>query len=214
MSERFLFWSMKNNAKWKKMCYNTNKRYVLGEFAMSDKMSKEARFEEIYRMYQNDVYKISLYYVKDAHTAQDISQKVFYQFYLHFENVDVQKIKPYLIRAARNLSYNWNRDHAHEVNGEHVDVVGDKETLTQSVEADFVEGERKKETEVFVGNIMESLRRENETWYEVMNLIFCMEKSHDEVARELGITKDVLYSKLYRAKKWILKHYKEEYEKL
>lgn len=181
---------------------------------MDKRKSKEARFEEIYRTYQNDVYRISLYYVKDVHTAQDISQKVFYQFYLHFENVAENKIKPYLIRSTRNISYNWIRDHAYEVNGEHVDVVGDKETLLKSVEEDFVVGEEKREAKLLVGHIMEGLREENESWYHVMNLIFCMEKSHDEVARELGITKDVLYSKLYRAKKWIQKHFNEEYHKL
>ena len=45
-------------------------------------------------------------------------------------------------------------------------------------------------------------------------LIYIMGKSHDEVARELGISRDVLYSKLYRAKKWIQRHFEDEYLKL
>lgn len=181
---------------------------------MEYKESKEEKFEEIYRTFQNDVYKISLYYTKDVHTAQDISQKVFYQFYLHFEDVNPERVQAYLIRAARNLSYNWLRDTKREVNGEHLDVVADEEALRQSVEDDYVKVETKQEAKVLIGNIMEGLRQENESWYEIVNLIFCMEKPHDEVAKELGITRDVLYSKLYRAKKWIQKNFKEEYLKL
>jgi len=58
------------------------------------------------------------------------------------------------------------------------------------------------------------LRKENESWYQIVNLIFCLEKPHDVVAKELGISKDVLYSKLYRAKKWIRKNFEDEYKNL
>lgn len=181
---------------------------------MQYKTRKEEKFEEIYRTFQNDVYKISLYYTKDADAAQDISQKVFYQFYLHFENVNPDSVRAYLIRSARNLSYNWLRDGKHELRNEYIDNIPEEDLPLYSAEDEYVRKEQESETKAFVGNIMESLREENESWYEVINSIFCMEKSHEEVAEELGITKDVLYSKLYRAKKWIRKNFADEYWKM
>ena len=45
---------------------------------MQENRTKEEIFEEIYQIYQHDVYKISLYYTKDEYIAQDIAQKAFY----------------------------------------------------------------------------------------------------------------------------------------
>ena len=51
---------------------------------MQRNTAKEEKFEEIYRTYQNDVFKVSLYYTKDEYISQDIAQKAFYKLFLHF----------------------------------------------------------------------------------------------------------------------------------
>lgn len=181
---------------------------------MEHNKTKEEKFEEIYRTFQNDVYRISLYYTKDSHTAQDISQKVFYQFYLHFENVNIGSVRAYLIRSARNLSFNWIRDRKREVHGEYLDVIPEEDVPHYSSEDEYIKEEQERETKEFVGILMERLREENESWYNIVNLIYCMEKPHDEVAKELGMTREVLYNKLYRAKKWLRKKFEDEYKKL
>ena len=181
---------------------------------MEYKRIKEEKFDRIYRTYQYDVYKISLYYTKDSHIAQDISQKVFYQFYLHFDNVNPDSVRAYLIRSARNLSYNWLRDMKREVNGEYLDVLPEEDVPHYSTEDEYIRDERNREEKEFVRRLMEVLREENESWYNIVNLVFCLEKSHDEVAKELGMTREVLYNKLYRAKKWLRKKFEDEYKKL
>lgn len=181
---------------------------------MEYKRIKEERFERIYRAYQNDVYKISLYYTKDEHTAQDISQKVFYQFYLHMDGVNSDSIRTYLIRSARNLSYNWLRDMKRQVHGDYLDVVAEEDVPQYSTEDDYIRDEQERERKEFIAMLLERLREENESWYNVVNLIYCLEKPHDTVAKELGMTREVLYNKLYRAKKWLRKKYEDEYKKL
>lgn len=181
---------------------------------MEYRQIKEEKFDEIYRTFQNDVYKISLYFTKDEHTAQDISQKVFYQFYLHFDNVNPNTVRAYLIRSARNLSYNWLRDTKRIVGGELLDTIPEEHVPQYSTEDEYIKEEQIQETKVFVQAILERLREENESWYQIINLIYCLEKPHDEVARELGMSRDVLYNKLYRAKKWIRKHFETEYRNL
>lgn len=176
--------------------------------------TKEERFDAIYRAYQNDVYKISLYYTKDAYAAEDIAQQVFYKFYQHFENVNPERIRAYLLRSARNYSYNWLRDSKREVQGEFLENIPEEKQLQQGVEERYMWIERHKENRALANKIMERLRQENESWYDIITLIYCLEKSHEEVCDELDITRDVLYSKIYRAKRWIQKTYEEEYKSL
>ena len=54
------------------------------------------------------------------------------------------------------------------------------------------------------------LQEENKMWHDIIECIYFLEMPHDEVARLLDITKSVLYSKLYRAKKWFAKRYREK----
>ena len=177
-------------------------------------MIKDEKFNRIYRTYQNDVFKISLYYTKDEYISQDITQKVFYQFFLHLDNVKKDSIRAYLIRSARNLSYNWLRDTKREVNGDLLDIIPEENVPQYSTEDEYIRDEEERERKVFVAMLMERLREENESWYDVVNLVFCMEKPHDLAAKELGITREVLYNRLYRAKKWLRKKFEDEYNKL
>jgi len=175
---------------------------------------KKEKFEELYRTYQNLVYRVSLHYTKDTYAAEDVTQKVFYQFYTHFDNVNPDCVKAYLARSARNLALNYLRDRKREVHGDYLDVIGEEEAPLRSAEEIYISGENRRKKKEFVDSILERLREENESWYQIVNLIFCLEKPHDEVAKELGITRDVLYSKLYRAKKWMHKKFEQEFKDL
>lgn len=178
---------------------------------MQQKSTKEKEFERIYQLYKNDVYKISLYYTRDEYIAEDVTQKVFFKFYLHSNNVNPDCIKSYLLRAARNLSYNWIRDTKRETDGEYLDNVPEENLPLYSAEDEYFKEQKQQSAEEFLIYVLEALREENESWYEILNLICCLEKSHDEAAEELGISKEVLYSKYYRAKRWIRKKFEKEY---
>ena len=83
-----------------------------------------------------------------------------------------------------------------------------------SAEDEYIREEKEQERKQFASEILHKVWEENESWYDILNLIYCLEKSHDEAARELGMSRDVLYNKLYRAKRWLRKHYEQEYNKL
>lgn len=177
---------------------------------MQRNVTKEEKFDEIYRTYQSDVFKISLYYTNDEYIAQDITQKAFYKLYLHIDNVNLDSVRSYLLRSARNLSFNWLRDRKHE-QGDYIDNIPEESAILLSAEDEYVEDEKQKERQEFASKILHEVWEENESWYDILNLVYCLEKSHDEAARELGISRDVLYSKLYRAKRWLRKHFEDEY---
>ncbi len=181
---------------------------------MSCDRRKEEEFEKLYQQYRNDVYKISLYYTKNEQEAQDITQKVFFALYLRMDKIQTEYVKAYLITAAKNLSYNWLRDTKKEREGESVDTLTDTSILVESAEESYLLDENESEKKAFWAELMQQLYVENEMWYHILKSIYCLGMSHEDTAEVLGISKGVLYSKLYRAKKWIAKHYKEKYKEL
>ena len=173
---------------------------------------KEERFEELYQKYRNDVYKASLSITKNEQESQDITQKVFFAFYLRMDKIQIQKAYEYLTRAAKNMSYNWLRDTKKEREGEDAEESLDVQLHMESAEAICLSQEERYENRLILAEIMQELYIENEMWFEVVYSIYCLDMSHDDVAEMLGITKSVLYSKLYRAKQWIARRYKEKYK--
>lgn len=195
------------------MCYNNIRILGLEGFGMQKDTTKEEKFEEIYRIYENEVFKISRYYTNDEYTAHDITQKAFCKLFQHFDNVNLDCVRAYLLRTARNLSFNWLRDMKHE-QGDYIDNIPEESAILHSAEDEYILDESAQERKQFASEILHRVREENESWYDILHLIYIMDKSHDEVARELGMSRDVLYSKLYRAKKWIQRHFEDEYLKL
>lgn len=165
------------------------------------------KFETIYRECKDDIYRVCLFYTKDVNVAQEMAQQTFFNFYKHIDQVDVKRVRGYLIRTARNLCFNYARDKKYE------ELHEDSASIV-SVEEIFFRNEQKKQKELLSKSILERLKAENEDWYIAVNLLYCLGKPHDVVADEMGISKDALYSLVYRAKKWIRKTYEEKYDEI
>lgn len=71
-----------------------------------DKVIKWERYEQIYRTYANDVYKVCLYYSQDKQKASDDTERVFVEFYDEFEDVESDQFFALLIRKAKSLAVN------------------------------------------------------------------------------------------------------------
>ena len=172
------------------------------------------KMEKIYRDYESDVYRVCLFFLKDKQAAFDVSQQVFFKFYQHIDEAEIKSVRGYLVRMARNMSFNYLRDTKYEEAKCSIETIGEEAALVLSVEELFF-GKEKTRQEIELGrNILERLRIHNENWYTAMNLVFCLGKSHEVVADEMGISSEALYSMLYRARKWIYKNYIAEYNEI
>ena len=67
----------------------------------------EEKLEELMQLYTQDLLRMSYYYTKSIHTAQDIVQEVFIRFYHKKVNLVNQDIKPYLMRMVINQSKDY-----------------------------------------------------------------------------------------------------------
>lgn len=169
------------------------------------------KMEQIYRAYEDDVYKVCLFFTKDEDVAYDITQQTFYTLYQHIDEADIQSFQGYLVRTARNKCFNYMRDRKHEELVESLETIPEKKLTVISVEEAYQRKEEEKRDNELGKDILECVRRENEQWHTALTLLFCLGKPNDVVADEMGISREALYSMVYRAKRWIRKNYMQKY---
>ncbi|WP_031513017.1 sigma-70 family RNA polymerase sigma factor [Desulfofalx alkaliphila] len=70
---------------------------------------EQGNLESIYKYYLNDVYRYLLQLCKHPQTAEDLTQETFYRAYLYLDSYQGEKVKPWLLRVARNAFIDWYR---------------------------------------------------------------------------------------------------------
>lgn len=180
---------------------------------MKSRFEREALFDEIYRKYESVVYNVAMSLLQDEDAASDVVQEAFWRFHERMDDICDTSVRAYLIVSVRNLSYNYVRDEKHEVQSENVEIEAVKaEIPSESAEETYFCGERRKMKIQLGAEIFEALREKNEGWYEIMYLAYVENMSYDEIAVKLGLTKDGLYCRVYRAKEWIQRKYGYRFE--
>lgn len=182
---------------------------------MKHKSTKEESFDSIYESYAVDVYHACLYLTSDESLAEEMTQQAFVNFYESKEEVKPECVRAYLIRAARNLIFNYYRHAKYETLEEKDDDETTKrEPATASLEEDYIRDFCKELEAELSADILADLKEHHDGWYQIMHMMFYEEKSHDTIAAELGITKEILYSRLHRAKLWIRKKYETRFQNI
>lgn len=171
---------------------------------------KQVRFDVIYRENQLDMYKVALYFTQQEQAAREITQKAFYNLFLHFEDVNPKAMRAYVARSIRNMSYNWTRDNKIAKEGNIEDYYED--LMIESLEEVVIRREEMRVAYELASHIMSELYSKNERWYDTVILVYYLGISQEQVAKDQGVEKDVISSRLYRAKKWIRQNYREEYD--
>ncbi len=175
---------------------------------MRFKSTREENLDRIYRAYAKDVYHACFYLTKDEGLSQEMVQQAFLNFYEKNVEVKPECERAYLIQTARNLIYNYFRHTKFEVyQSDESDEKFFMDSTTECLEDEYLERELRASRKELSEEILATVKAHNEEWYHILYDMFFLEKHHDDIAEELGITKEVLYSRLYRAKVWIRKNY-------
>lgn len=168
-------------------------------------------FEAVYRECRDDVYRTAFLITRSPETAEDIAQETFVRYFVCCRQNPPASPGSWLMVVARNLAYNHLRHVGYE------SLYPDEGWLDRPVrgtEEIFFENMWRREKLEYTGRILAAVRARNRKWYDAMICAYCMEMPRQEVADCMGITLDALMSVLSRAKKWIRKHYREEYEQI
>lgn len=178
----------------------------------SDKEIRES-FDRIYREYRLDIYRTALNYAKNADAAHEATQMAFYKLYLEFERVEEETVKGLLITIVKRIILNQQRSAKHLATGEFLDVLDEKASAI-TLEDAYIEAESRAEKKDLCTSILDHLRCENPAWHDALIQVYYLEKPQAQVAKEMNVSLQVLHSRLYRAKRWIKKNYKEEYDEI
>lgn len=127
------------------------------------------------------------------------------------DNVNMQSVNSWLLITTKHMALNYKRDYARETL---IDELLYDNEVGDSLETCYItEFDRTKRKEL-ADEIYLRLFEENKRWYDAIMAVYLLEKPQKEVAREMGISLEVLHSMLYRAKKWIRKNYEKRYRYL
>ena len=189
---------------------------------MKCKSTKDERFDSIYRSCALDVYHACLHFTNDDNLAEEVTQQAFVNFYERLDKMgpdwEPQHLKAYLIHSAKNLACNYYRSANREVpdideeDAEDAPRLARPGEIVESAEDSYFREREKALAKKLSDDILADLKESHESWYDVFHMMYYSDKTHDEISEELGITKDVLYSRLHRAKRWIHKNYKEKFD--
>lgn len=171
----------------------------------------EEKFDSIYRSYSDDVYKVCLYYSRDYDVAEDLTQQTFMKFYHHIDSVEMENVRAYLVRTARNLYCNYYRDTKRRAEIEST-LENQSEMVVESPEEMYFRKVHKEDEAQLSNKILGDLHEKHENWYELFNGMYMENKSGEEMSAELGVSEDVIYSRIYRAKRWVRKRYEKMFK--
>lgn len=173
---------------------------------------RRARFDVIYRENHHDMYKVALYYTQQEQAAIEITQKAFYKLFLHLEDVDPNSLRAYMGRMIRNMTYNWTRDNKIAKEGNIEDYYED--LMIESLEEIIIRKEEQQIAYDLAFDILSGLYAKNQRWYEAVLLVYYLEIPQEQIAKDQGVEKDVISSRLYRAKQWIRQNYRAQYDEI
>ncbi len=183
---------------------------------MEVKSIGKADFDTIYNENADRIYRIAVKYTGKHHIAEELMQSVFLKLYVNMDNVEVEAARAWLILTTKYMALNYNRDHNREYPVEEL-AYNAKSYYSGSLEdpADlFLEKIKERQYISLKEDIFDALYKKNPRWYEAVTITYVLGKPQKEVAKNMGITVEVLHSMLYRAKQWIRDNYAEEYAHL
>lgn len=175
----------------------------------------KARFQALYLNKKNLVFRAAVYYTKDRAAAEDFMQAAFLKLFIHMEDMkDEQHAEYWLLRTVKNLAINHQKKYWREEFAEDIIRISDLHKYSISIEEEMLTNQYNEIFIEFREKIFRDLLDVNENWYQAITMLYCMEKPYDEVAAELNVNTDALYSMVYRAKKWIKRTHGAKYLEL
>lgn len=65
---------------------------------------KEQLYESIYQKYSDDIYRLSLYILRNEEMAKNVTQQVFFSFYESFDKIAENDYYSYLLGKTKQLT--------------------------------------------------------------------------------------------------------------
>lgn len=164
----------------------------------------EHAFRLLVEKYRNDVFRTIFAVLRDQKESEDATQEVFIKIYTSLPNYENQGFKTWITRIAVNHAIDVKR----KQNRRSEEVVGDlvqNELFSpvDNVEHKVIVREKKQKVHDKLDELPENYR-------DVIYGYYIAEKSYQQMAIEQNVQVKTIEMKLYRARNWMKKHWKED----
>lgn len=164
-------------------------------------------------MYQAYIYKLVFSVVKNHADAEDVTQETFVKIYRALPQYEFKGFKTWISRIAMNKAIDHLRKSERIQLREN--ALTDPNQLTASdLERQYLDLDPTTEQQVVMKETRQlvhaQLQEVPDNYREVVEAYYFENKTYVEIADEQGVATKTVESKLYRAKQWMRKRWKEE----
>ncbi|WP_433939279.1 RNA polymerase sigma factor [Paenibacillus lautus] len=168
---------------------------------------EQEAFRELVNQYSQHVFHTAYSVLRDAKEAEDASQEVFIQVYKALPQYRSEGFKTWITRIALNKAIDMKRKLSRkppeQLPGEHEEVLDKLPSRDEDVVSLLIHKERSEELREKIEALPDNHRA-------IITAFYLEEKNYEQIAAELNVTVKTVESKLYRARQWIRKSWKEE----
>lgn len=167
-------------------------------------------FRVIVERCREPLYRLVLPIVGDAEEAEDVLQETFVRIFLSLREYRGEGFVTWTSRIAVRQAIDWRRKKGRRRETPEADVEQHAETAgvaaaSESPDERLLERERSDRFADRIGALPSRYRA-------VVQAYYVEEKSYQEIADREGIAAKTVESRLYRARRWMKEHWKEEPE--
>lgn len=168
------------------------------------KVGDEHAFRLLVEKYKNTLFRVIYPILRHEKDAEDATQEVFLKIYYALPEHSSQGLKSWMTRIAINHAIDVKRKKQRQY--ETVLEPDDLSTLSQSEENIVVPLLRKEQRKL----VQERLYNMPANYRDVIQAYYISEKSYQQIAEEQQVEVKTVETKLYRARNWMRKHWKED----
>lgn len=163
------------------------------------------KFICIYNKYKNLVMDTAYEVLKDYHLAQDVCQEVFFK--MSEDRLVTMTVPNEMKRYLRAVAYHRAIDYYRQMKRRsEISLYEENDIVTE------MSIEERLDKNDFAKTLFNELEKKNSEWYHIVIHIGLYDEPAEKVARDMGISIGLLRTKYHRAKEWIRKNYKSEYD--
>ncbi|MCH1624658.1 sigma-70 family RNA polymerase sigma factor [Fredinandcohnia quinoae] len=164
----------------------------------------EHAFRLLVERYKNSIFKVIYPILKNEKDAEDAAQEVFLKIYYALPEYNSQGLKTWMTRIAVNHAIDMKRKKQRQK-----EITIEPEEFSQLSQSDenVVVPLLRKEQRELVRNRLDEMPP---NYREVIYAYYITEKSYKQIADEQRVEVKTVETKLYRARSWMKKHWKED----
>lgn len=165
------------------------------------KRGDEHAYRILVETYRDHVYRTVYSVLRNASDAEEAAQEVFVRAYYRLSQYEHQGFKTWLTRLAVRYAIDFKRklDARKEESLDDVDERAEEQTVEETVLRNEV-----------IETLYRRLGEVPQNYRDVVIAFYIEGKSYRDIAEEQNITVKSVETKLYRARKWLQTHWKED----